>query len=170
MSFYIIFEKEVNSDKLHFQVYSLYVNGDTTLMQFSLFTSTMVLNPALPFWKMLAFVFLPAISGTSHCLAFVPLVKTVFLLGASMLPTRWVKISTHLQSERFFSITFILINLKLLIFVHTPNVLCYVVLRYQVRVTSPLLHLFVCLLFRINMLFLPVLAYSLSLTLCCVCP
>jgi hypothetical protein len=32
-----------------------------------------------------------------------------------MLPTRWVKISTYLQSEPFLSITFILINLNLLI-------------------------------------------------------
>jgi hypothetical protein len=54
------------------------------------------LNPALSFWKILAFVLLPAILGTSHCLVFVPLINTV-LLGAPVLPTRWVKISTHLQ-------------------------------------------------------------------------
>jgi hypothetical protein len=83
-----------------------------------------------------------------------------------MLPLRWVKISTYtyLQSESFLSITFILINLKLLIlFVHDPNVLCYVIL-----VTSHL-HLFACLLFCINV-FPPVLSCNLSLTLCCVCP
>jgi hypothetical protein len=38
-------------------------------------------------------------------------------------------IATYLQSEPFLSITFILTNLKvLIIFVHTPNVLRYVVL------------------------------------------
>jgi hypothetical protein len=45
------------------------------------------------------------------------------------------------QSEPFLSITFTLINLKLLIlFVHNSNVLCYVVL-----VAPPHLRLFVCL-------------------------
>jgi hypothetical protein len=65
-----------------------------------------------------------------------------------MLPTRWVKISTHLQSETFLSITFILINQKLLIVfvVHTPNVLCYVVLSYPVLVNTRHLRLFDCLL------------------------
>jgi hypothetical protein len=97
------------------------------------------------FWKMLAFVFLPAILGTSHCLVFVPLINIVVLLGAPMLPTQWVKLSTYFQSGPFLSITFILINLKLLIiFVHTFNVLCYVVLSYLVLVTTPHL-VFVCL-------------------------
>jgi hypothetical protein len=36
----------------------------------------------------------------SHCLVFVPLINTVLLLGAPMLPTRWVKISTYLQLEQ----------------------------------------------------------------------
>jgi hypothetical protein len=129
------------------------------------------LNPALPFWKMLPFVFLPTILGTSNCLVFVPLINTV-LLDAPMLPTRWVKISTYLQSETFLSIIFLLINLKLLIiFVHTPDVLCYVVLSYHVLVNTRHLPLFDCLFtFWINMLFPPVLACNLSLTLCCVCP
>jgi hypothetical protein len=35
---------------------------------------------------MLAFVFPPAILETSHCLVFVPLINTVLLLGAPMLP------------------------------------------------------------------------------------
>jgi hypothetical protein len=75
------------------------------------------------------------------------IIITVLLLGAPMLPTRWVKISTYLQSETFLSITFILINLKLLImFVHTPNVLCYAVLSYYVLVTTRHLLLFDCLL------------------------
>ncbi|PNF22317.1 hypothetical protein B7P43_G02928 [Cryptotermes secundus] len=81
-----------------------------------------VLNPALLFWKMLAFVFLPAILRTSHCLVFVPLINTVLLLGAPMLPMRWVKISTYLQSEQFLSMT---VNLELLIiFDNTPNTTC----------------------------------------------
>jgi hypothetical protein len=58
----------------------------------------------------------------------------------------------------------------LLLFVHTLNVLCYVVLSYHVLVTTPHLRLFVCLLFCINVLFPPVLACTLSLSLCCVCP
>jgi hypothetical protein len=54
---------------------------------------------------------------------YVPLINTVLLLGAPMLPMRWVKISTYLHLEPFLSIIFLL-NLKLLkIFVHTPNVL-----------------------------------------------
>jgi hypothetical protein len=135
-------------------------------------------NPALPFWKMLASVFLPAILGTSHCLMFVPLINIVLLLGAPMLPTRWVKLSTHLQSGPFLSITFILINLKLLIiFVHTPNVLCYVFLSYHVLVTSLHICLFVYFSRIIVFLFSPVFDLMLCLsimqlpvsTLCCVC-
>jgi hypothetical protein len=57
-----------------------------------------------------------------------------------------------------------------MISVHTPNVLCYVVIDYHVLANTPHLRLFVCLLFCINMLFPPVLACNLSLTLCCVCP
>jgi hypothetical protein len=64
--------------------------------------------------------------------------------------------ATYLQSEPFISITFILINLKLLIiFVHTLDVLWHVVLSYHVR-------LCVCLIFCINAFFPPVLACSLS--------
>jgi hypothetical protein len=74
------------------------------------------------------------------CLVFVPLINSVLLLGAPVVPTCWVKILTYLQSQPFFSITFILIDLKLLItFVHNPNVLWYVVLSYHVLVTC--LHL-----------------------------
>jgi hypothetical protein len=52
--------------------------------------------------------------------------------------------ATAVQSEPFLSITFTLIKIKLLItFVHTPNVLCYVVLSYHVLVTTPHLRLFV---------------------------
>jgi hypothetical protein len=65
-----------------------------------LFRSIVALNAALPFWKILAFVFLPAILETSHCLVFVPLINTVLLLGAPVLPTR------------FLSITFTLISLN----------------------------------------------------------
>jgi hypothetical protein len=87
----------------------------------------------------------PSKVGTSHCLVFVPLIRTVLLLGAPMLSTRWVKIPTCLQSGPFLSIIFIL-NIKLLkIFVHNPNVLCYVGLRYHVLVISLHFRLFVCL-------------------------
>jgi hypothetical protein len=110
---------------------------------FLLFWSIVALNPSLRFWKMLTFVFLPAICGISRCLVFVPLINNVLLLGAPMLLTRWVKISTYLQLEHFLSITFMRINLKLLIiFVHNHNVLCYVDV---VLVTSPNLSLFPCL-------------------------
>jgi hypothetical protein len=70
----------------------IYVNGDMILMHFFLFRSIVALNAALPFWKMLAFVFVSAILETSHCVVFVPLINTVLLLGAPVLPTRWVKI------------------------------------------------------------------------------
>jgi hypothetical protein len=63
---------------------------------FLLFRSIVTLSPALPFWKMLAFMSLSAILGTSHCLELVPVINSVLLLGAPMLPTRWVKISTYL--------------------------------------------------------------------------
>jgi hypothetical protein len=51
-------------------------------MHFLLFRSIVVLNPALPYWKMLAFMFLPAVFGTSICLVFVPQINTVLLVGA----------------------------------------------------------------------------------------
>jgi hypothetical protein len=58
-----------------------------------------------------------------HCSVFVSLINTVLLLGAPMLPTRWVKISTYFQSEPFLSVVFILTNLNMLIlFVHNPDV------------------------------------------------
>jgi hypothetical protein len=56
-------------------------------------------------------------------------------------------------------------------FVHTPNVLCYVVLSYHVLFnTRHFVCFIVCSLFCIHMLFPPVLACNLSLTPCCVCP
>jgi hypothetical protein len=51
------------------------------------------------------FAFLPAISATSHGFVSVPVITTV-LLGAPVLPMRWVQISTYLQSEQFLSIIF----------------------------------------------------------------
>jgi hypothetical protein len=75
-----------------------------------------------------------------------------------MLPALWVKISTYLHSGPFLSITFIPINLKLLImFVHTPNVLYYAVLSYHVLVNTHHLRLFVHFL-CMNVFFPPVLA------------
>jgi hypothetical protein len=72
-------------------------------MYFFLFGPIVALNPAVPLWKMLVFLFLLAMLGTSQRLAFVPLTNTV-LLGAPLLPTWQVKISTYLQSERFLFI------------------------------------------------------------------
>jgi hypothetical protein len=41
--------------------------------------STLALNPALPFWKILLFVFLLAMLGTSQRLMLVPLINKIFL-------------------------------------------------------------------------------------------
>jgi hypothetical protein len=84
---------------------------------------------------MLAFIFLPAILGNSHCLV-------LFLLINS--PSAQCAYSVnvvHKHPDIFAAgITFILINLKLLMLsVPNPNVLCYVIL-----VTSHFC-LFVCL-------------------------
>jgi hypothetical protein len=57
---------------------------------FFLFRPLMALNPALPSWKMLVFVFLLALLRTSQCLLFVRQINFVFLLGAPVLPTWWV--------------------------------------------------------------------------------
>jgi hypothetical protein len=93
-------------------------------MHFSWFRSIVVSNPARPFWKMLAFLFLPAILGTSHCLEFVPLINTVLLLGAPVLPTRWVKISTYLQSEQFLLVIFYnLLSKRVNNICQNPNIL-----------------------------------------------
>jgi hypothetical protein len=62
------------------------------------------LKSCISFLENLVFVFLVALLGTSRCLVFVPLTNTALLLGTPMLPTRWVKVSTYLQSERFISI------------------------------------------------------------------
>jgi hypothetical protein len=131
-----------------------------------LFSCILFLYPALRFWKTLAFVLLPAFLGTSYCLVIDPLINTVLLLGSPMLPTQSLEISTYLQSGPFLTIIFILIILKLLIFVHVPNVLCYVVLSYHSSSS------FVCLFvyFSILTCFPPVFACNLSLTLCSVCP
>jgi hypothetical protein len=71
-----------------------------------LFRPIVALNPALTSWKMLVFVSLLAMFGTSQSLAFIRLIIAVLLLGAPMQRTRWVKISTYLRSERFLSIIF----------------------------------------------------------------
>jgi hypothetical protein len=79
----------------------------------------------------------------SQSLVFVPLINTVLLLGAPMLPTWRVKIWTYLQSKPFLPIIFIP-NLKLLIiFVHNPNDVCYLILGYHILTTSLHLCLFV---------------------------
>jgi hypothetical protein len=65
------------------------------------FRSIAALNPALPFWKMLAFVFLLAILGHCLCIDLIFLINTVLLLGAPMLPTWWVKILAYMQLQQF---------------------------------------------------------------------
>jgi hypothetical protein len=75
---------------------------------------------------MLAFVFLPAISGDSHCPALVPLTNTVVLLGPPMLPTWWVKISTYLHLEPFLLIAYMHLVLdRLLLLLLCYNFRCY---------------------------------------------
>jgi hypothetical protein len=61
-----------------------------------LFRHIEALNPALPAWKLSVFVFLPAMLGTPQRSELVPLINTVLLLGAPVLPMRWVEISTYL--------------------------------------------------------------------------
>jgi hypothetical protein len=78
-----------------------------------LFRLIVALNPALPSWKILVFMSLLTMLGTSQGLAFVPQINTVLPVGAPMLPTWWVKISTYLQSERVFSIVFYNLVLKI---------------------------------------------------------
>jgi hypothetical protein len=88
------------------------------------------LNPAICFWKMLAFLFLPAILETCHCLVcpsnkHCPSARCAYAASAvgKDLDIR------YLHLEPIPSITFILINLKLLaLFVHNSNILCYEVL------------------------------------------
>jgi hypothetical protein len=77
----------------------------------------MALYSVLLSWKMLVFVSLLAMLGTSQHLVFVPLTNTVLLLGAPMQPTWWVKILTYLQSERFLFIIFYNLVFKLSIIV-----------------------------------------------------
>jgi hypothetical protein len=115
--------------------------------------------------KCYVFVFLLVMLGISQRLLFVPLINTVLLLGAPMLPTWWVKISTYLQSERYLHSYFIIIYLKLLIiFGQNSNilVLCSYQLLRSLRIS---LHLYFYLFtFFVFICFLsPVLACNLSL-------
>jgi hypothetical protein len=89
----------------------IYIRGDIALMYFFLFRPIVALSPAPPSWKMLVFVSLLAVFGTSQRLASVPLTNTVLLLSAPMQSMRWVKISTYLRSEWFLSIIFYSYNL-----------------------------------------------------------
>jgi hypothetical protein len=74
-----------------------YGRGYIILTHSLLFAATAALNLALPFQKILAIVFLTAISGSSHSSALVPLTNTVLLLGAPVLPTWWLNISIYLH-------------------------------------------------------------------------
>jgi hypothetical protein len=92
-----------------------------------LFRSIVALNPQLPSWKMLVFLFLPATSGTSHRL--IPLTNCNSTRCSC---AAYVEVGEQLdivQSERVLSAIFIIIYLHfLIIFVHNPNVLRCVVL------------------------------------------
>jgi hypothetical protein len=83
-----------------------------------LFRPNVASNLAPPFSKMFAFMFLPAISGNSHCCALVPLINTVLLLGAPMLPTWWVNISRYLHLEPFLLIAYMLLILDRIYYYH----------------------------------------------------
>jgi hypothetical protein len=83
-----------------------YVKWDVTFLHFFRFRSIMDLNPALPYWKMLVFVFLLAVLGTPQSLVLVPPINPVLLLGAPALSLWWMQIWIYLQSDRFLSITF----------------------------------------------------------------
>jgi hypothetical protein len=71
-------------------------------------------KPAISRWQKKVFISVNSL-GTSQRLVSVPQINTILLLGAPMLPTWWVKISTCLQSERFLSIIFYNLEIKLLI-------------------------------------------------------
>jgi hypothetical protein len=91
-----------------------------------LFRSIVALNPSLRFWKMLAFVFLPTICGISPLFGVCPSNKQCPSARCACAANVVGKDS---QLEQFLSITFMRINIKLLIiFVHDHIVLCYVVL------------------------------------------
>jgi hypothetical protein len=105
---YSVFENNGNAVSVEFKI-------SVILQQFIIIVVVVVVVVAI----------IIIILGTSHCLVFVPLINTVLLLGAPMLPMWWVKISTYLQLEQFLSVIFISNYLKLLIiFVHNLNVLC----------------------------------------------
>jgi hypothetical protein len=116
---------------------------------------------------MLTFVFLPALSGNSHCSVLVPPINTVLLLGAPVLPTwRWAKISTYLHVELFLLIT------SIVLIVHRMNYYYYVIitiatvmiLLFSIIIIIIIIIIVIC--FLVIMIFLQ---YSLVSTLCCVC-
>jgi hypothetical protein len=74
---------------------------------------------------MLAFVFLPTILGTSHCLVFVPLINCPSARCASAANA----VGKDLD---IFAVGAVSLNHIIIIFVHTPNVLYYVVLIYHI--------------------------------------
>jgi hypothetical protein len=79
-----------------------YMRKDIILLQFLLFRSILALYLAFRFWRILAFVFLPAILGDACCLVLVPLTNTVLLLDAPMLPTCRVEVAIYLYCRLFF--------------------------------------------------------------------
>jgi hypothetical protein len=107
----------------------------------------MALNPEFSSRKMLVFLSLLAMLGTYQRLAFVPLTNTTLLLGAPMQPTRWVKILTYLQSERFLFIIFYKLVFKCSIIVKAVvlNPYVHVLCSFQLLGSLSIsLHLYFC--------------------------
>jgi hypothetical protein len=86
-------------------VYSLYVTGDFTFTHFFV-QIYRGLKSCTSLLENVSLRVPPNNLRDFHCLVFVPLINTVLLLGAPMLPTRWVKISTYLQWGRLISTVF----------------------------------------------------------------
>jgi hypothetical protein len=101
---------------------------------------------------MLAFVFLPAISGDFRCYVLVSLTNTVLLLGAPMLPTWWVKISTYLHLELFLLITFMLLIINRIYYYYyyyNSDLYYYYYYYYYILIITNLIELLLLLLYLV---------------------
>jgi hypothetical protein len=114
---------------LHWRNYVciLYVNGDMTSMHFIFIQVYRGLKSCTSLLEN-AFMFLPTILGISYYLVFVLLINTVLLLGAPMLPTRWVNILTICNRSSFAEI-FILMNVN-------PLILCVNYYYYYIIIVA----------------------------------
>jgi hypothetical protein len=118
---------------------------------------------------MLAFMFLPAISGDSRCSALVPLTNTVLLLGTTMLPTwRWVKISIYLHLEPFHLIAYMLLVLNRILLLSSSLLLCSSFL-FNSDLHYYYYYYYVLLQFVIHTMLCLSIMYLCISALCCVC-